>query len=66
MNKIMITKNKQLNTQKINTNKTKFYNSQYWYLNYLQNKESNSLTHTQKQIIPNYNDNQIKKPLPQI
>ena len=33
MNKIMITKNMQLNTQKINTNKTKFYNSQYWYLN---------------------------------
>ena len=30
MNKILITKTMQINTQKINTNKTKFYNSQYW------------------------------------
>ena len=29
MNKILITKTMQKNTQKINTNKTKFYNSQY-------------------------------------
>ena len=29
MNKILITK-WQINTQKININKTKFYNSQYW------------------------------------
>ena len=29
MNKILITKTMQINTQKINTNKTKFYNSQY-------------------------------------
>ena len=33
MNKILITKTMQINTQKINNNKTKFYNSQYWYLN---------------------------------
>ena len=30
INKILITKKMQINTQKINTNKTKFYNSQYW------------------------------------
>ena len=30
MNKILITKTMQINTKKINTNKTKFYNSQYW------------------------------------
>ena len=33
MNKILVTKTMQINTQKINTNKKKFYNSQYWYLN---------------------------------
>ena len=33
MNKILITKTMQKNTQKININKTKFYNSQYWYFN---------------------------------
>ena len=31
--KILIKKTMQINTQKINTNKTKFYNSQYLYLN---------------------------------